>query len=220
MLPTAVASWGLTLAHQYHSALLTPLRCRLLAFLSPPYLCWLTPHFDTALFISDATVSTLDVSLPSSLPHSTLLPMLCYLCSSAFMLLPPLSCYCAASAAVLPLLCHLLRLFCNLCQPSLLLLLSPYFATALFAVFFSNVSSLLPPLFGHAVATALVLPLVLPGPHFVTANNLRYSRTPFCRSLLYYLCSATSPLRRICSCHCSVANDLLQQMLCLSSAPF
>ena len=44
-----------------------------------PYCCWFNPHFDTALFISAAIVATLDVSLPSSLPHSSLQPMLCYI---------------------------------------------------------------------------------------------------------------------------------------------
>ena len=34
-------------------------------------------------------------------PTYAVLPMLCYLCSSAFMLLPLLSCYCAASALLL-----------------------------------------------------------------------------------------------------------------------
>jgi hypothetical protein len=56
------------------SATVMPLLRRLLGFLSPPYCYWLNPHFDTALFISDATVATLYVSL-----HSSPQPMLCYL---------------------------------------------------------------------------------------------------------------------------------------------
>ncbi len=41
-------------------------------------------------------------------PTYAVLPMMCYLCSSAFMLLPLLSCCCAAGATVMPLRCRLL----------------------------------------------------------------------------------------------------------------
>ncbi len=66
-----------------------------------PYCCWLNPHFDTALFISAATVATLDVSLPSSLPHSSLQPMLCYLCCATYAPRPLCCCLCSAATALL-----------------------------------------------------------------------------------------------------------------------
>jgi hypothetical protein len=72
-----------------------------------PYVCWLNPHFDTALFISDVTVATLDVSLPSSLPHSSLQPMLCYLCCATYAPRPLCCCHCSAATALLALLFYL-----------------------------------------------------------------------------------------------------------------
>ena len=139
-----------------------------------PYCCWLNPHFDTALFISAATVATLDVSLPSSLPHSSLQPMLCYLCSSVFMLLPPLSCYCAASAL---LLCLSVADFWLFSAPSLSLLVESAFRyralhfcrncryagcelALFFAALFSSTYAVLPMLCYLCSSAFMLLPLL------------------------------------------------------------
>jgi hypothetical protein len=73
-----------------------------------PYCCWLNPHFDTALFISAATVATLDVSLPSPLPHSSLQPMLCYISAATVATLDVSLHSSLPHFSLHPMLCYLL----------------------------------------------------------------------------------------------------------------
>jgi hypothetical protein len=93
-----------------------------------PYCCWLNPHFDTALFISAATVATPDVSLHSSLPHCSLRSLLWYLCCATSLPRPLCCCLRSAAAALLALLlCLSVATFWLFSAPSLLLLVESAF---------------------------------------------------------------------------------------------
>jgi hypothetical protein len=158
-----------------------------------PYCCWLNPHFDTALFISAATVATLDVSLPSSLPHSSLQPMLCYLCCATYAPQPLCCCLCSAASALLVRYCYASPLpTSGLSQPSLSLLVESAFRYRAL----------------HFCRNCLYA-----GCELALFSAALYSPTYAVLPILCYLCSSAFMLLPLLSCYCAASAAVLP-LLC------
>ncbi len=166
-----------------------------------PYCCWSNPDFYIAIFISAATVATLDVSLPatldvslpSSLPHSSLQPMLCYLLSATYALRSLCCCHCSAATALLALLlCLSFAAFCPFSASSLLLLVESAFRYR--ALHFCRNCR-------------------YAGCELALFSAALYSPTYAVLPMLCYLCSSAFMLLPLLSCYCAASAAVLP-LLC------